>query len=93
MSYALRKGLTCAAAGCSEVFDQIDHRQIYHSKKCASRERVKRFRDAHKADTPPPGKPPGTVKFGRPKISPAEASLFEVGKPSAEAPAKARAAA
>lgn len=49
--------------------------QLYCSKVCKRREGLRRFRAKHKADNPPPGKPPGRARFRRTKLNPNEAVL------------------
>jgi hypothetical protein len=66
--------LTCAC-GCGEKFEPVNNRQMYVSVKHKNRALVRRWKAKHKKNGPPPGKPPGHVRFGRPKLAPTEAAL------------------
>jgi len=76
------------------MFEPVDYRQRFCSPRCKSREAVRRFRAKHKRDSPPPGKPPGSVRYGRPKLEPTEAALpFErAAETTSDGPTKRAAA-
>jgi len=88
------KRLICAC-GCEKEFEPVNDRQIYFNVKCKNRALVRRWNARHKKDKPhPPGKPPGSVRYGRPKLEPTEAALpFErAAETTSDGPTKRAAA-
>ena len=47
----MKRKRTCAAQGCKETFEPQLENQIYHSRKCANREKQRRLRDRAKKAT------------------------------------------